>query len=234
MQAVRRAIRVSWLMCCGIGSGALAPAAWCPRGWRAVVSVAVLLRPLRRVSFLRGSFRSNEIIVLEEKSAILRLHLCWNAALFCPSVFRDEATPHDLVFFCSVTVCVCGVVDLGWGILSEIVPYVVDWSFLFAVLVACIAGILRSISLCVPLQAPEAGDADGSSVIDRAMGDQHQQPFASVEAQSHLCSKTVQSYLPRGAFCFERHLRCPRALISEDGGSGRSARYCYIQPWRYH
>jgi len=140
MQAVRRAIRVSWLMCRGIGSGALAPAAWCPRGWSAVVSVAVLLRPLRRVSFLRGSFRSNEIIVLEEKSAILRLHPCWNAALFCPSFFRDDATPHDRVSFCSVTVCVCGVVDLGWVILSEIVPYVVDWSFLFAVLVACTLG----------------------------------------------------------------------------------------------
>jgi hypothetical protein len=76
------AIRVTWLMCCGIGSGALAPAAWCPRGWRAVVSVAVLLRPLRRISFLRGSCRSNEITALEEKSAILSLHLCWNAALF--------------------------------------------------------------------------------------------------------------------------------------------------------
>ena len=57
--------------------------------------------------------------------------------------------------------------------------------------VACIAEILKSISLCVSLQAPEAGDAASSSVIDRAIGDQHQQPFASVEAQSHLCSKTV-------------------------------------------
>ena len=82
MQAVRRATRVAWLMCCGIVSGDLAPAAWYPRGWLAVVSVAVLLRPLRRISFLRGSCRSNEIIALEEKSAILRTHLCWNAALF--------------------------------------------------------------------------------------------------------------------------------------------------------
>ena len=84
------------------------------------------------------------------------------------------------------------------------------------------------------IAGPEAGDAAGSSVIDRAMGVQHQQPFASVEAQSHLCSKTVQSYLPRGAFCVEIHLRCPRALIPEDGGPGRTARYCYIQPWGYH
>jgi hypothetical protein len=43
------------------------------------------------------------------------------------------------------------------------------------------------------IAGPEAGDAASSSVIDRAIGDQHQQPFASVEAQSHLCSKTVQS-----------------------------------------
>ena len=93
------AIRVTWLMCCGIGSGALAPAAWCPRGWRAVVSVAVLLRPLRRISFLRGSCRSNEIIVLEEKSAILSLHLFWNAALFCSTVFRDETMSRDRVSF---------------------------------------------------------------------------------------------------------------------------------------
>ena len=74
----------SWLTCCGIGSGALAPAAWCPRDWRAVVSIAVPLRPLRRCSFavIVDSFavsvdsmpvpsrecRSNEIIVLQEKS----------------------------------------------------------------------------------------------------------------------------------------------------------------------
>ena len=110
MQAVRRAIRVTWLMCGGIGSGALAPAAWCPRGWRAVVSVAVLLRPLRRVSFLRGSCRSNEITVLEEKSAILRVHLCWNAALFCSTGLPHENMSHDCVsfLFCNGLCLWCG------------------------------------------------------------------------------------------------------------------------------
>ena len=110
MQAGRRAIRVTWRMCCGIGSGALAPAAWCPRGRRAVVSAAVLLRPLRRISFRRGSCRSNEIIVLGEKSAILRLYLCWNAALFCSPDFPHETMSLDRVsfLFCNGFCLWCG------------------------------------------------------------------------------------------------------------------------------